>query len=159
MTKFFKNNKGFTMVELIIVIAIIAVLAAVLAPQYLRFVEDSRESTDVDKANAIESAVNVLVADGTMSTGGTVTWAPFNGTLTASAGGADLLAQLNTTSGSPDLTATSDNATTAFPTATDVITFYIVEDASGFITVKAVDGTSTTPATAALYDFSNEWLD
>jgi type IV pilus assembly protein PilA len=33
-----KNNKGFTLVELIIVIAIIAVLAAVIAPQYIKYV-------------------------------------------------------------------------------------------------------------------------
>jgi type IV pilus assembly protein PilA len=40
------DNKGFTLVELIIVIAIIAVLAAVLAPQYIKYVEKSRWSTD-----------------------------------------------------------------------------------------------------------------
>ncbi len=41
-----KNNKAFTIIELIIVVAIIAVLAAVLAPQYLRFVEDANKTTD-----------------------------------------------------------------------------------------------------------------
>ncbi|MCM1143504.1 MAG: prepilin-type N-terminal cleavage/methylation domain-containing protein, partial [Lachnoclostridium sp.] len=33
------NNKGFSLVELIIVIAIMVILVAVLAPQYLRYVE------------------------------------------------------------------------------------------------------------------------
>lgn len=37
------NNKGFSLVELIIVIAIMAVLIGVLAPQYLKYVERSRE--------------------------------------------------------------------------------------------------------------------
>ncbi len=50
MKKFFdkirKNNKGFTLVELIIVIAVMAVLTVVAAPQYLKYVENSRVGTD-----------------------------------------------------------------------------------------------------------------
>ena len=34
------NNKGFSLVELIIVIAIMVILVAVLAPQYLKYVEN-----------------------------------------------------------------------------------------------------------------------
>ena len=33
------DNKGFSLVELIIVIAIMVILVAVLAPQYLKYVE------------------------------------------------------------------------------------------------------------------------
>ncbi len=51
--KFKKNNKGFTLVELIIVIAIIAILAAVLAPQYLRYIEKSRRATDAQMSGSI----------------------------------------------------------------------------------------------------------
>ena len=40
------NNKGFSLVELIIVIAIMAILVGVLAPQYLKYVEKSRVSAD-----------------------------------------------------------------------------------------------------------------
>ena len=53
------NNKGFSLVELIIVIAIMAVLIGVLAPQYLRYVERSRVATDQDNIAAIESACQV----------------------------------------------------------------------------------------------------
>lgn len=57
------NNKGFSLVELIIVIAIMAVLVGVLAPQYLKYVERSRVSTDQDNITAIESACQVWGAE------------------------------------------------------------------------------------------------
>ena len=44
------NRKGFTLVELIVVIAILGVLMAVLVPQYIHYVEKSREG--VCSANA-----------------------------------------------------------------------------------------------------------
>ncbi len=58
-----KNNKGFTLVELIIVVAIIAVLAAVLAPQYLRYVERARQSNDLQVATNYMRAATVAVTD------------------------------------------------------------------------------------------------
>ena len=40
-----KNNKGFSLVELIVVVAIMAVLVGVLAPAYLRYIEKARRQT------------------------------------------------------------------------------------------------------------------
>lgn len=57
------NDKGFSLVELIIVIAIMAVLVVVLAPQYLKYVERSRNSTDISNATAIVTALQVYAAD------------------------------------------------------------------------------------------------
>lgn len=57
------NNKGFSLVELIIVIAIMAVLVGVLAPQYLKYVEKSRVATDKDNVTAVVSALQVYGAD------------------------------------------------------------------------------------------------
>ena len=59
-----KNNKGFSLVELIVVIAIMIVLVAVLAPVFTKYVEQSRRATDVQNANTIASAILVDVADG-----------------------------------------------------------------------------------------------
>lgn len=57
------NNKGFSLVELIIVIAIMAILIVVLAPQYLKYVEKSRNSTDVSNATEMVTAMQVYAAD------------------------------------------------------------------------------------------------
>ena len=40
-----RNNSGFSLIELIVVVAIMAVLVGVLAPAYLRYVEKSRQQT------------------------------------------------------------------------------------------------------------------
>lgn len=57
------NNKGFSLVELIIVIAIMAILIVVLAPQYLRYVERSRNSTDMQNARTLMTAAETWAAD------------------------------------------------------------------------------------------------
>lgn len=58
-----KDNKGFTLVELIIVIAILAILVGLLAPQYMKYVEKSRKSTDVSNLERLVEAVKVASAD------------------------------------------------------------------------------------------------
>jgi type IV pilus assembly protein PilA len=57
------NNKGFSLVELIIVIAIMAILIAVLAPQYLRYVEKSRLQSDNSAIGEVCNAIKVAVAN------------------------------------------------------------------------------------------------
>ncbi len=57
------NNKGFTLVELIIVVAVIAILATVLAPQYIRYVERSRQANDVQVATQIMRAATTVMND------------------------------------------------------------------------------------------------
>lgn len=61
------NNKGFSLVELIIVIAIMAVLVGVLAPQFMKYVEQSRRATDIQNAEMIRDAVLADIADGNIT--------------------------------------------------------------------------------------------
>lgn len=58
-----KNNKGFSLVELIIVIAIMAVLIGVLAPQFIKYVEKSKESKDITNLDSCVEAVKIYYAD------------------------------------------------------------------------------------------------
>ena len=57
------NNKGFSLVELIVVIAIMAVLVGVLAPAYLKYVENSRKNKDELNAEEIRHAVEIILAE------------------------------------------------------------------------------------------------
>jgi len=57
------NNKGFSLVELIIVIAIMVILVVVIAPQYTKFVNNSKIAADVQTAQAMATALDVAVAD------------------------------------------------------------------------------------------------
>ena len=61
-----KNNKGFSLVELIVVVAIMAVLVGVLAPAYLKYVENSRVSKDVANVDEAVRAVEVALSDETI---------------------------------------------------------------------------------------------
>lgn len=62
-----KNNKGFSLVELIVVIAIMAVLMAVLAPAMLRYVEKSRVQKDESAVSEVINAVNNALAEETIN--------------------------------------------------------------------------------------------
>lgn len=50
------NKKGFTLVELIIVIAIIAILAALLVPSMVGYLEEARTTTKIANARTVYSA-------------------------------------------------------------------------------------------------------
>lgn len=57
------SNKGFSLVELIIAIAIMAILVGALAPQLISYINKSRISSDIDKGASIASAVNIVMTD------------------------------------------------------------------------------------------------
>lgn len=57
------NNKGFSLVELIVVMAIMAILAVTLAPRLTHYVEKSRKAADREVINSIYTAVQYGLVD------------------------------------------------------------------------------------------------
>lgn len=57
------GNKGFSLVELIIVIAIMAILVGVLAPQLLKYVERSRQAKDTQAVDTVHTAIVTAMLD------------------------------------------------------------------------------------------------
>lgn len=63
------NKKGFTIVELVIVIAVIAILAAVLIPTFSNVVEKANRNAALQAGrNAYVNAYAEAIADGTTAT-------------------------------------------------------------------------------------------
>ena len=57
-----KNNKGFSLVELIIVIAIMVALVAIMGPQYIKYVQSSRDAVIQDAAENVLSVAKTEFA-------------------------------------------------------------------------------------------------
>lgn len=64
--KTIKNRRGFTLAELLIVVAIIAVLVAISIPIFNSQLEKSRRAVDMDTARNIESILASAINDGTI---------------------------------------------------------------------------------------------
>lgn len=60
------RNRGFSLIELIIVVAIMAILAGFLAPMLVRYINKSRLSTDINTGRELAMAINSVVADDTV---------------------------------------------------------------------------------------------
>jgi prepilin-type N-terminal cleavage/methylation domain-containing protein len=75
------NEKGFTLVELLVVVVIIAVLAAIAVPIFLNQKTKAQNSADQATVSAIANALNTG-----MSTGGTIVSYSAGGNLVVSDG-------------------------------------------------------------------------
>ncbi len=62
------NKKGFTLIELIIVVAIMAVLVSMLAPNVIKYLEQSKVGKDVSTLDNVRTAIEAEITDERLST-------------------------------------------------------------------------------------------
>jgi len=91
-----KRQGGFTLVEIMIVVAIIALLAAIAVPNFLRSRKRSQATQVLEDLRQIDSAVDQWAIENNKAGGTAVTWADVqkyikNGTRLYTSGGKDIL--------------------------------------------------------------------
>lgn len=82
-----RNNRGFTLAELLIVVAIIAVLVAIAIPVFTQRLEQSRETTDLANLRSAYAAGTVAALAGEYSTQTGIEYKPDDPTGLVSSGG------------------------------------------------------------------------
>ena len=71
----FKKSKGFTLVEIMIVVLIIGILLAIAVPNFVRARETSRTRTCIADLRQIDSAKEQYAMEARLAAGAAVTWA------------------------------------------------------------------------------------
>jgi len=132
-----KNQKGFTLVELIVVIAILGILAGIAVPRLTGFQERAAVKADEANAKTVANTLAILLADNKFvgqTNGGTAGTVPISGPVTATE--AAPIRETFTNSTVP--------TTQAQVHTPDSVLYYEVNLSSGAITVKAKDATGVT---------------
>jgi prepilin-type N-terminal cleavage/methylation domain-containing protein len=96
LSKLHKSRGGFTLVEIMIVVAIIALLAAIAVPNFLRARKRSQATRILEDLRIIDSAIDQYAIENNKSGGDGVVWTDIQkylktGSVLFNSGGNDLL--------------------------------------------------------------------
>lgn len=96
LRKLNKPSRGFTLIEIMIVVAIIALLAAIAVPNFLRARKRSQATHVLEDLRVIDAAIDQYAIENNKSTDNTVTWTDVQkylkqGSVLYNSGGRDLL--------------------------------------------------------------------
>ena len=130
-------QKGFTLIELMIVIAIIGILAAIAIPQYQNYVAKSQVSRVVSETGAIKTAVETCLLEGKSASECQLGWTKSN--LVAGEGGGD-------TGGGNTGGGNTDTESTAASTGQTGLTITYPTDNSSEAAITATFGNSAAQA-------------
>ncbi len=144
-----KNNKGFSLVELIIVIAIMAILVGVMAPQLIKYIEKTNVSSDVQLCKTIKTAMETAAADAAVAN--ETNYTPFvagdsGGTALMTRNGSVYNSSLEETLGVKKTTELTSQIKSTLGKKTNDISFYWVSDSSVVVYINNTDknGSKTT---------------
>ena len=104
LQKLNKNRGGFTLVEIMIVVAIIALLAAIAVPNFLRARKRSQATRILEDLRIVDSAIDQYAIENNKSSGDTVVWTDIqkylkNGSVLYNSNGTDLFGNFYGASG------------------------------------------------------------
>lgn len=71
----FRNQKGFTLIELVIIIVVLGILASVAIPKYKSIVAEAKEAAAQGSLGSLRSGISIYYANEAVTTG-TATWPP-----------------------------------------------------------------------------------
>lgn len=135
-----KNNKGFSLVELIIVIAIMAILAGALAPALIKYINKSRQSTDIQNADTLRTSVQTALSNPDAVDAITTNPTTFTSSNITN-GGDSFLAEVKSVVGSSKLTTKYKDKGCDFSITVDL--------GSNTVTVSSASGSELSPSTVA----------
>ncbi|TVT81862.1 pilin [Acinetobacter colistiniresistens] len=143
-------QKGFTLIELMIVVAIIGILAAIAIPQYQTYIAKSQVSRAVGEAGALKTVVEDCLNNGKTTvgsaTGNCIIGATGSNILTGNAQSGETLA---TGTGVPQVTLNTTGAATIVGTFGNSASTALKSGTAAKVTwTRTVDGTWSCGSTA-----------
>ena len=94
------KNKGFSLVELIVVIAIMAILVGVAVPVYTSYIEKAQKAKDVQLIDEVEHALQIAYASGSLTQDGYIVLSSADGVAPNYNGNEEIVAVMEATFGS-----------------------------------------------------------